>query len=149
MSNVTAQTAPAALWKAIADNKVSHAANLLEAFPTLKNGQTPKEVENTPDNPSLGWYGRAISQIPLLNRVEETQSLYARGLETLDFLKEQGFPNKGIEEFADNIVLKRVLRAPQCPYGAWFVENNLISHQELMTFITGQTPAPARKSFTP
>lgn len=149
MPVVSLQDARSAIWKAVADNKVTHAANLLASYPSLSDGGVPLEVQNGVGSPDLGWYGRAIAQIPLLKRPEETQKIYAKGLETLDFLKQAQFPFKGTSEFGDHLVLKKILRTPGCPYGEWFVVNGFLTHSELIQVVTGEKPSPTRKSFSP
>jgi hypothetical protein len=133
------------LWKAVADNKPTHVANLLGAYPKLTDGQIPAAAIPDDGTAALGWYGRALSQLPLLNRAKETQELYERGLGTLQALKDAGMPFQGMEDFADSLVARKLLGAPNSPYGEWFINNKLVSMPELLNFVVPPEPARARR----
>lgn len=135
---LTTTEARSQLWKAVADNKVTHIINLLTAHPELADGQLPPEATPQDGSAALGWYGRALTQIPVLSRPKEAAELYERGVGTLEALKEYGIPFRGVEEFADSLVTKKLIAAPSSPYGSWLVDKGLISHAQLIDLVLPQ-----------
>ncbi len=133
------------LWKAVADNKAVHAANLLSSHPGLADGKLPKEAIPEDGTAPLGWYARALAQLPLLNRPQEAQALYARALDTLAVLRRFDVPFQGVAEFSDSLVTKKLIATPSSPYGAWFLEQGLLEHQQLLGVVLPEVPAPRRR----
>lgn len=142
---LTTDEARSQLWKAVSDNKVTHIVNLLSAHPGLANGQLPPEAQPQDGSAPMGWYGRALSQIPVLSRPQEAAELYERGVATLEALKEYGLPFRGAEEFADSLVAKKLIGAPSSPYGSWLVENGLIDHAQLIDLVLPQEDPSLRR----
>jgi len=140
---LSTEEARSQLWKAVADNKPTHVANLLSSHPDLSDGQLPAESQPEDGSAPLGWYGRALTQIPLLNRPNEAKELMERTVETLRVLQEHGFEFKGVSEFADNVVVKKLLVTPNTPYSAWFMDNGLLTHKALLEFVL--PPEPPRR----
>ena len=139
---LTLDQARSQLWKAVSDNKAVHADNLLQSFPALAGGQQPPEAFPEDGTAALGWYGRVISHVPLVGRADETQALHQRALDTLEVLKKHGVPFQGEAEFADSLVTRKLIAHPSSPYGNWFIEQGLLTHEQVVGVAFGQ---PARR----
>lgn len=134
------------LWKAVSDNKAVHVDNLLTAYPALATGAKPNEATPEDGSAALGWYARALSHLPLLSRPEHTAETYQRALDTLEVLHRHAVPFEGVDEFNANPVIRKLLSHPSSPYGSWFVEKEMLSHEEVMGVAF---PAPPKKSLRP
>ena len=120
------------LWKAVSDNKAVHVDHLLTSYPALATGAKPTEATPEDGSQALGWYARALSHLPLLSRPEHAADTYQRALDTLEVLHRHAVPFEGVNEFNANPLIRKLISHPSSPYGGWFVEKELLSHEEVM-----------------
>lgn len=142
---LTQDEARSQLWKAVSDNKAVHVDNLLNAYPALATGTKPKEAFPEDGSTAFGWYGRVLCHIPLLSRPEDTAAQQQRALDTLEVLKKHQVPFEGVSEFADSVVTRKLLAHPSSPYANWFIDQGLLSHEQVVEVAFGDA-APTRRS---